>query len=234
MLQINPDGDDLQGMLTSRNEDMDFYRVLALPGIEGKEVLVCAARQGGLGVTEVRWGQEQYLMRTSTFGGLDVVDVCDVVGATAGPAIAAVSYDGTLLLVRDALHDDNPLAMKFNIVQGTAYRLLSARGHLFLLTSQGLYALMGLGERLLSGKLKERFTTSIYVAPMEAVDANLVEDRWLLVVLPDEVLRFDLEKLAASAPERMDNGEIQLASPNVLEPAWEIAEEQSSRQLATA
>jgi hypothetical protein len=224
---------DFIGVLAPEREDTYFCRVVAQPGRNDRDLLACATRRGGIGVTEVRWGEDTYSMRTATFPGLDVVDVCTVGGEPDAPAIAAVGVDGKLILVRDALHDKNPLTVKFDTVQGTAYRLLSAGGDLFLLTSRGLYGLMGLGERLMHGSPAEQFITPIFVVPMEAVDANLVAGRWLLVTMPDEVQKFDVEQLAGGIPEGLGESELKEVSPTTLRPNWEISDvSQRSRQLA--
>jgi hypothetical protein len=235
MLRAGSGPGDMVGVMTPGKEGMYFYRVLARAGTDGRDLLVCATRRGGIGIAEVLWGQDTYTMRTATFEGLDVVDVCFVGGPAESPAVAAVGYDGSIILVRDALHDTNPMTMKFDNVQGQVYRLLSVRGHLFLLTSRGLFGLMGLGDRLMRGLTKERFTTSILVIPMQAVDANMVGDRWLLVVMPDEVRIFDVEQIAKDTPERLRDGEMREALPMTLDPSWEFSTvEQRSKELVPA
>jgi hypothetical protein len=233
MLRAESGPGDPVSVLTSGKEGMYFYRTLARSGIDGRELLLCAARRGGIGITEARWGQNTFNMRTATFPGLDAVDVCFVGGAVGSPAIAAVGRDGSLILAHDMLHDKHPVTMKFDTVQGTAYRLLSSGGDLFLLTSRGLYGLMGLGERLILGKLTEEFTTSILVMPMEAVDATMIGDRWLLVVMPDEVRRFDVRQIANGLLEQHAGGEMQEELPTATEEEWEIEDvPQSSKELA--
>lgn len=232
VLRAESGPDDPVSVLTSEKESMYFYRVLARPGRNGREQLLCAARRGGIGITEIQWGQSTYNMRTATFPGLDAVDVCFVGGEAGSPAIAAVGRDGSLILARDMLHDRNHITIKFATVQGTAYRLLSSGGDLFLLTSQGLYGLMGLGERLLLGKLAERLPTSVLAMPMEAVDANMIGGRWLLVVMPDEVRRFDVKQIAKETQDQPHDGVMQAELPTTTEGKLEISEvSQSSREL---
>jgi hypothetical protein len=52
---------------------------------------------------------------------------------------------------------------------------------------------------------------------MEAVDANIVRDRWLMVVLPDEVRKFDIQFIRDESPEYMRNGEIREFQPRALD-----------------
>jgi hypothetical protein len=203
-----PAAEDMVAALTTDKEEMYFYRVLAQPGRNGKDLLLCAAHHGGIGITEVQWGDTTYNMRTATFPELDAVDVCFVGGSADAPSIAAIGRDGTLVLSRDVLHDRNPIAMKFASLQGRAYRLFSTRGHLYVLTSSAVYGLMHLGSRLMQGLPAGRFTTSIRVIPVEAVDASLIGERWLSVVTPDEVLMYDLRILENMIPADSRDGEI--------------------------
>jgi hypothetical protein len=227
--------DDPIGLITPGKEGSYSYRVIALTGPGGKDLLICAARQGGMGVTEYDGGPGNFPMKVLTFVGLDLVDVCAVGGTPDSPAVAGVGRDGTLLLVRDALNNQNPVTIKFEGINGTAYRLLSARGHLFVLTSRGLFGLMNLGERLVKGLLAEAFTTPILVVPMEAVDANLIGDRWLLVTRPDEVLKFDVELIDRIMPENRLNGEVRDATAETLTPDWKVhTVQQASRSLEGA
>jgi hypothetical protein len=208
--------------------------VVTLPGRDGKELLVCATRQNGLGFMEIHPGRPDATgMKVQTFAGLDLVDVCAVGGPPEAPAVAGVGWDGTLVLVPDAFHDQNLLTLKFESVQGTAYRLLSAQGHLFLLTSWGLYGLMNLGERLVQGRILERPTTPVRAVPLEAVDANRVGDRWLLFTMLDEVLKFDVDLSDQSIPADGRNGEIREVIAETLTPDWQVQSvPQRSQQLA--
>ena len=231
MLQPGSTPSDPVGLLTSDRPGLYFYRVLALQGDGGKDLLISACRLGGLGITGMRWGQKMYNMRIATFPGLDVIDVCAIGSDPRSPAVAALGRDGTLILTRNALHDQSPVTMKFETLKGTAYRLLCRGEHLFVLTSRGLYGLMKLAGRLVAGMPQEGFETQILVAPMEALDANLVRDRWLLVITPDEVRKFDMDLIERSDPEEL----IREPLRGVLSPDWKIYEvSQTSKELLPA
>ena len=193
-------GDDV-GVLSPVNNGMDFYQVIAMRGRGKKDLLVCATRQQGIGLTELRWGNPTYNMRIAAFEGIDVVDVCAVPSKSGSPAIAAVGLDGSLILVRDALRDPAPTNIKFKTIKGTAYRVLCRGEDLVVLTSRGLYVLEKLAHRLASGTQAENFTTQIFAVPMEAVDANIVRDRWLLVITSDEVFVGDLDLIRHARPK---------------------------------
>jgi hypothetical protein len=161
------------------------------------------------------------------------VDICPLAASTPEGA-AAVGRDGTLILFRDVLRDRNPSTVRYDSVQGTAYRLLCARGNLFLLTSKGLYVITGLVDHFLDGS-RNKPVTPVLVIPMEAVDANLGSNEWLWIVTSEGVLRFDVELLESIKPKDLTQGEIREQSPTRLTPIWhEQRVEQESRAVAPA
>lgn len=234
LLQPGSTPDDSVGVLTSDKPGMYFYRVAALPGRDGKDLLVSACRDGGIGITELRWGEPAYQMGVVRFDGLDVIDVCAVASRPESPAVAALGRDGTLILVRNAFHSEKPVTIKFNTVQGTAYRLLASGQNVFVLTSSGLHGLMGLASRLVIGS--GTFHTRILVVRMEAVDANLAGDRWLLAVTPDEIRKFDIVAIEHNDSECIDGAELSEATPETLAPNWEMygVPQRSTQLVASA
>jgi hypothetical protein len=135
--------------------------------------------------------------------------------------------DGTLILFADALHDRRPGAVVFPGIEGTAYRILSQRGHLFLFTSKAMFIIAELATRFLHGGKDE--PAWVMEFPMDVVDANLVGDRWLLVVGTDGVLKLDLTMLDLAAHRPASNGKIRKVSANRLSPVWQEHEiEQAS------
>src|SRR5262249_48682343 len=147
-------------------------------------------------------------LKTATVPGLDIVDICPLDAENNSMAVAALGRDGSLMLFRHVLEDDKPTTMKFQRVQGVAYRILSSHGDVFLLTSKGLYVLGELAGRFLRNELNKGATTPVHTSPMEAVDATLVYNRWLLVVVPRTVARFDLGTIHQEVLDRLDYAEI--------------------------
>ncbi|HQU41933.1 MAG TPA: hypothetical protein PK867_03940, partial [Pirellulales bacterium] len=131
--------------------------------------------------------------------------------------------NGTLVLFRDVLHDRSPVTLTFNDLHGTAYRIFSARGNIFVLASNGLYVFQGLAKRFVDGQTITHGPTPVRFIRLEAVDANLCEDRWLLVVMPDSVLRLDTDLLFAESSEAelagMEEQRPFVATP--VSPDWE-------------
>lgn len=210
---------DAIGILASGKEEVCVHRVIAQRGRNEKDLLVCAAGRGGIGITEVRWGDKTVDMRVAGFKGVDVVDVCAVDSEPQTPAVAAVGRDGTLIVVRDAFHERTAACIKFKATKGTAYRLLSRGEDLFLLTSHALYVVKQLAARLASGPSDETLAADIMTFPLEAVDANIAHDRWLLVLTADEILKGDLDLIEHRTPAGPSSHEVQ--APQDLSPVWQ-------------
>src|SRR5487761_1652770 len=191
-------GAPVQSMAIGRIRDpdrvIDCYKVTYL---DERDLLACAVRSAGVATIQLPQASGGGQINSTTFPGLDVVDVCWMSAQSAPLALAALGRNGTLIFFRDVLHDRSPMTVKFNDVQGTAYRVFGAHGSVLLLTSAGLYVLEGLVERFLAGEDVVHVPTPGRFTGLEAVDANLCDGRWLLVVLPDGVLRFDLDLLFA-------------------------------------
>jgi len=97
--------------------------------------------------------------------------------------------------------------------------------------------LFELARRFLQGDAVERTPTSIIWRSIEAVDANLCAQRWLLVVLSDGVLRIDMDGLAARAPQPESIIREGASSPVLLQPAWDwetFQEKDTAESMAVA
>jgi hypothetical protein len=199
-------------------EGLYIYRVISLLSPSGTEVLACAARTGGVAAGEFS-GPRTTTMRTATPSGLDVIDICPLGPGTKSLAVAALGRDGSVVLFRDVLTDEKPVTVKFKRVQGTAYRLLSQGGELYVLTSKGLFVLGKLASRFLAHELSAGVVTQVLGVPMDAIDMNLAWDRWLLVVMPDEVRRFDTGWVHDNVPgSEQEDQDFQSAS---VSPDWQ-------------
>lgn len=205
--------------LADTSESLYVYRVIGLRSHSGTEAIACAARTSGIAAGEFSGPQTPQKMKTAVFEGLDVIDVCPLDSDRNSLAVAALSRDGSVILFRDVLADEKPLTMKFKRVQGIAYRVLSHCGELYVLTSQGVYALGKLAARFLADELHDGVVTQILTMPMDAVDANLAE-HWLLVVMPDEVRRFDADWIHDNVPEDAERQESQDYGSAVLRQDW--------------
>jgi len=177
----------------SAEAPINLSRILALQGSQGQDILVCAGRKNGLGLTEFSEGTSKHPMRTSRFGALDIVDVCQIAPRTEQFAVAAVGKDGTLVLFHDILTEKKPRIIKFQGVKGTIYRILSAGGSIYLLTSKGIFLLFRFAEQFLNGGAPS--ITRILAIPIPVSDGNLVGEKWLMATGANEVFRLDLDKM---------------------------------------
>jgi hypothetical protein len=191
-------------------DSLNVYRVVGFRSRSGKEAIACAVRSAGIAAGEFSGPRTTHKMKTAAFDGLDVIDVCPLDPDGDSLAVGALSADGSVILFRDVLADEKPLTMKFKKVQGNAYRLLSYRGELFVLTSQGMYVLGKLAARFLANELHEDVVTQILTMPMDAVDANLAGNG-LLLVMPDEVRLCDADWIHDNVPADAESQVFRLA-----------------------
>lgn len=208
-----------------------FYRLISLQSADGSEIVACAARRGGVVAMEFKGENQRHTLSTLTFNGLDVVDLCPLGMANAPEGAAAVGREGTIVLFRDVLRDSSPVTVNYEFIKGTAYRILSTHGFLFLLTSERMYVVAGLIERFLRGD-SDNSITPVLPLPMEAVDANLGSDNWVWIVMPEGVLRLDVELLTQMIATKYAQSEFTNLSPKSMILDWHKQEvEQDSRPV---
>jgi hypothetical protein len=206
-----------------------IYRTIAFRSPERREVLACATRSGGVGVATFSRTEQTQTLHTASYQGLDVIDVCAIGVIPDSLALVAAGRDGTLVFFRNILTDKKPRTVRFKSVAGTVYRVMSCRGHVLVLTSEGLYVLLHLASRFLSGGAVESLSTSTFVLPVVAVDANLVDNKVLIVTDKNAVLVADVEAIERDDPEvtprandnKLLSGKVSRFDPTYLDPAWE-------------
>lgn len=229
---VKPGTTDKEPVIVSRSDkiSLNYSRVLALPGPAGDDLIVSAGRRGGLGFADFKEWMGGHTLNSVKFPNLDLVDVCSM----GGFAVAAAAKDGSLVFFSDILTVRNPQAVKFKGVQGTVYRLLYAQGNLFVLTSKALYGLFGLAEQYLNSTGRRHIDAEILRFPIEASDANVVREKWLLAVGINCVLRFDIEKMPKSPQDGRRNGQWERPEDIAAQPSWEESTfEQRSSNMAT-
>lgn len=215
-------------------ENAYFYRLISLQAADGKEIVACAARRGGIAAMEFNEEDQRHMLSALAFNGLDVIDVCPLGIADVPEGAAALGRDGTIILFRDVLRDCSPVTVNYESIKGTAYRILIVRGYLFLLTSKGMYVIAGLIDRFLKSR-KDNQATPMLALPMEAVDAHIGSEKWLWIVKPDGVLRLDVELLDHITRTNLGPGEFENLSPTSMTPDWQRQEgEQHSRPVVLA
>jgi hypothetical protein len=197
--------DDPVIVANSGKHGLNVCRVVALPGERESDLIVCAGRRGGIAFVEFREGVHGLLLHTVRFDALDIVDVCSLGNQEHPQAFVAASRDGSLVLFRDIKTNAKPIALKFKRVKGAVYRVLSAGGDIYLLTSTGLYILVQLAARFHKSVVLEDLTRYILKVPIEAADANIVDQKWLLAPGVDDLFRFDV-RTRPKSPDESSNG----------------------------
>lgn len=176
-------------------EGFNLYRVAPLASAPGRgDVLACAARDDGFAIMTI--GDEH----TITFGrrlrapGVDFVDACSLESERFPLGAAALGLDGSIHLTYDALRDQSPKTLRFRGIKGRGYRIFCHRGHIVLLTSDGVYSFMDLGARFLNGESIDGPTSARRLG-LDPVDATLTSEGQLLVLMSDKVIRIGIDTL---------------------------------------
>jgi hypothetical protein len=208
-------------------KEFNFYRIVGLGPTDRGDVLACAMRRDGIATTVLSVPEGTGSIEDPrTYPGLDVVDICSLKSEEFPFAAVTLGIDRSLHLFRNVLNDQSPATLQIKGLEGTAYRVLSAQGHIFLLTSQSLYTFNGLASRFLSGR-EIGGPLTIPGLDFQAVDANLAFGRWLLVIMPDKVISIDIDHLVAldegvSTSAKPANGVVGTYDVTLMQSSWEV------------
>lgn len=173
----------------------NFYRVVRLGDAESTNAFAAAGRRDGLLALELDDESNPRSAIHHRFGGHDIVDVCSLGDAAVPFAAACVSRDCVLFLSRNVLEENEPVAVRLgDLRENTAYTLLSAGGHLFLLTDENLVVIPRLASRFLDG---ERLGPELEagVLRVDAADAYLLRDEVILLLEESSVSEFRIADL---------------------------------------
>ncbi len=127
--------------------------------------------------------------------GADIIDVCSLGMAEHPLAAAGLGMECSIHLVRDAFTDRKVKTIRLPGIQDRAYRVLSAEGHVFLLTHRRLYALVNLATMFLEGMTGDTLPLEVRSFDIDAVDIGLNTNRTLVVIEPSRILEVDIETL---------------------------------------
>jgi hypothetical protein len=135
----------------ARNHEvpLNFYRLVRLGDGPAGEVFACAARTDGLLAASFADGTLAGPLIGHHFNGHDIVDVCPLNDPQFPLAAICLSRNRGLFFVQSVLENHAPVALSYRELKGTAYSLLSAQGHVFVLTDEEFSVLPGLATRFL-------------------------------------------------------------------------------------
>lgn len=165
----------------------NFYRLVRLGEGHAGEVFAAAARRDGLAAVNFADGTLTAPMIQHRFNGHDIVDVCSLNDPRFPLAAACVSRECAIFLMRDVLGTEAPVTLNYGGLEGTAYTLLSAQGHLLLLTDQELIVFPEVAARFLQGDSLDR-PLAIVSSPVNAAEAFLLGNQSVLLIEEDSTV----------------------------------------------
>ncbi len=221
LLLFRPSTDPVLEVNTYVNEHEPFYHyaLASLGGVGGIERIVSAGRGCGVAGIEISADGAADMVSIHRLDSLDFIDVCTLNLPGHPHSAASVATDGTLVLFRDVFTDTTPIIARYREITGLPYRLLHARGLLFVLTSDGLWVVARVVSRLHDDSNEER-NADVIRFPLDGIDANICDDRWLVIVLVDGILRIDLDLLPAWSDPFANYGEMIDQRPVLLRPSY--------------
>ena len=229
VLLMTPDNNRGVEALIARQSDrsLNFYRLVRLGSGPDGEVFACAARGDGLLAFSIDGGLPSGPLVGHHFGGSDIVDVCPLGDSRCPLAAACVSRNRDIFFVRNVLEERAPFALGYRELDGAAYSLRSAQGHIFLLTDSYFVTLPELGRKFLAGESLDA-NVAVSLIRTDAADAFLWADRSILLPEYEVVTEVAVEDLvsnllgaghASSIPRELRFSNITLHHKFV-EPAW--------------
>ncbi|MFI5455342.1 MAG: hypothetical protein ACHRXM_07800 [Isosphaerales bacterium] len=203
-VELLPDGSFRHREFRGRDAELYFYRMARLGRTDrGDEVFACAGRNDGLmAITIKSDGIPSGIAVNKGFittgdENIDIVDVCRLPSLTHPFASASLGIDNSLHLSHDIRREHAPLGLCFQEMEETAYNVLSAQGHIFILTSDAFYFLPKLADRFLSGE-PIRGGLTVRRFPVEALDASIAYAEHLMLIVARSVLLLEISKLPAA------------------------------------
>ena len=184
-----------------RNATLNSYRAILLKGPNGQNVVATATRKDG--IAAMPFDSSNRGIHTLTYETFDAIDLCSL--APSSFAVAVLGKDGAIMMCRDVIEEtlkkQASVTTRFADIRGTAYRILNAKGTLVVLTSQAIFFL---GDMATNFLLRKPGPVTILEFPIKAIDANIVNEHWLMIVTSRGVLKMDLRKL--NWGEERENG----------------------------
>ena len=205
LLVIQPleDGRHARMVLKADGADPYFYQTIQLgPPHRGAELFASACRTDGLVLTPIgpgsSYGNMNLMNKENSLQQpeADVVSLCSLEGPDCPYALALLAIDGTIYFSPDA-RAGSFTGMSLVGLKGTPYSIHSAQGHLFILTSEKIYAMQDLADRMIRNpEDSTEFVIRSVNLDVDAVDCSLVYGEYLLIVQEDYVSVTGVSKLS--------------------------------------
>jgi len=199
----------------------NFYKVALLAGVGGASVLACAVRDSGLTVMTVEDGRVTPRV-SHEFPGIDVVDVCSLNSKDKPRAAVALNHDGCLLFFSDVLEKTTLPPIHLGYSCGVPYTVLSAQGHVFVLTSDDFVAFPDLAARFWRGEPMDK-PAGARLMSVQAVDVFLCGEESVLLIEEEESIEYRVADLVGQVS---DPDQRTLLTPTLPIPAWRTIQQQ--------
>jgi hypothetical protein len=178
-IEPKPDGLFQRRVFSGRDVELYFYKLAHLGSTPtGEDIIACAARTDGIMALIIgRDGIPTGLAVRKCHGkqpngSVDAIDVCRLPSEIHPFAAVSLGIDNSLHFSLDLRREHIPTPVTFAEMQGTAYSVLSAHGHIFMLTSDAFYFVPGLAARFLSGGSLNGLLT-VHRGPVHALGCML-------------------------------------------------------------
>jgi hypothetical protein len=171
-----------------------FFKIVPLMRQTNIEFLVCAARQDGLLAITLENDGLKTTVICHHFSGHDIVDVCALNDPVRPRAVACLSRSRGLFIVPDVFSSEPPTELRIAELGGTAYSLVAAMDHLFLLTDKEFICLPHEVSRILSQAPIDR-SLAVSTMPIAASEMFLIGRDLLALLADDGALLMDIEEL---------------------------------------
>jgi hypothetical protein len=193
------DGKIHEFVLSPGNALKYFYVMSRIASADdGQELWACAARAGGLLALTLDKNGVPSVSRSlqSAIKPRDYVSSCPIGNTQIPRAAVILSRDGEVDFFVNLMTDSTPLTWHFSDTQGVAYSIAAVGGHLFIATSKGIYTCVDIVRRFLQGELQPGVeAVTVRHLPVEIIDFAILHGRWVMVLLHDKVLRFDVDDM---------------------------------------
>jgi hypothetical protein len=177
-----------------RATPLNFYRLARLGTRPVGEVFACASRGTGLLAMVFANGGLGGPLIGHHFSGHDIVDVCCLNDPEFPFAVACLSRNREIFFLRDVMENQTPTALKLDQLEGTAYTLLSAKGHMFLLTDKEFIVLPDLARRFLRDETHVE-EIQIRTMPTEATEVFLHNGESVLLLEDSIAVEYEVAEL---------------------------------------
>jgi hypothetical protein len=203
LLILEVSGQDVSARIASPPEvPFNFYRLIRLGIGDSNNAFAVAGRRDGLMALDLDEESNARSVIHHPSEGHDIVDVCSLRDASFPFAAACVSRDCMLFFFRNVLEEEAPTKFNLGNLEDTAYTLLSARGHLFLLTDSKLVVMPNLASRFLRGEQLGR-ELEVSLVHIDAAEAFLLGDHTLVFIEASRVSGFPISELVGKSVDSL-------------------------------